>query len=100
MSNRDVADDSTDLETLDIELYEDRAGVWFCLVKPGHACVEQQLETVERKFGRVDGYKQVIEQLIPEPEREMPPPVIGTLTHKDGEIVEINFDISEFLEER
>ena len=90
--------DSESTETLEITAHID-SQTWFCLVDDDRVLHEHILE-IEEQFGRADEERRVISELVPESEREESAPVIGTVEHADGELLNINIDLSDWYDDQ
>lgn len=83
-------------ETSNIRAYLDRDGVWFCLVDTDDVRVHDHLEQIEMRLSRADEDDRIPGILVPEPEREEAAPVVGTVEHIDGEVIDITIDLSDW----
>jgi hypothetical protein len=81
-------------ETLEITAHID-SQTWFCTVDDDRLMCDHIVE-IEEKFGRADEEQRVISELILESEREEPAPVVGTVRHAEGELLDINIDLSDW----
>ncbi len=90
-SHTDITN-SEKTETLAITAHVD-SQTWFCTVGDDRLMCDHIVE-IEEKFGRADQKQRVISELIPESEREEPAPVVGTVEHIEGELLNIDIDLS------
>ena len=81
-------------ETANITLHIDEV-TWFCLIDEDDIRLHEKLEDIEVRLYSEADMERVAENLVPEHEREKPAPVIGTVEHRDGKILDIEFDLSE-----
>lgn len=88
--------DSESTETLEITAHID-SQTWFCLVNDDRVLHDHILE-IEEAFGRADEERQVISELVPESNREGSAPVVGTVEHTDGELVNINIELPDWCD--
>ncbi len=88
--------DSESTETLDITAHLD-SQTWFCLVDDDRVLHDHILE-IEEAFGRADEERRVISELVPESNREDSAPVVGTVEHTDGELVDTNIELPDWCD--
>ena len=81
-------------ETLEITAHVD-SQTWFCTVDDDRL-MSDHIVAIEEEFARADEEQRVISELIPESEREEPAPVVGTVRHAEGELLDINIDLSDW----
>lgn len=73
-----------------------RDGLYFCSVDTDDVRVWENIEDIEQKFYDKDEEYRVTDSLLPEQIRDAPAPVIGTVVHTQGEIVDITIDLSDW----
>lgn len=96
---QEETDSHRDTETSDITAHID-AQTWFCSVDTDDVRImDNYILQIEEKFARADEERRIISQLVPESEREEPAPVVGTVEHADGELLDINFDLSNWYDD-
>ena len=73
-----------------------RDGMYFCSVDTDDVRVWENIEDIEQKFYNEDEGHRVTDSLFPEQIRDASAPVIGTVVHTQGEIVDIQIDLSDW----
>lgn len=81
-------------ETLAITAHVD-SQTWFCTVGDDRLMCDHIVE-IEEKFGREDEEQCVISELTSESEREESAPVVGTVRHTEGKLLNIDIDLSDW----
>jgi len=98
-TSEDPTSESSNEETLDIRVHLGRDGVWFCLVDTDEGPPPVDLEQIELRLSQADEENRIPDTLVRELEREEPAPVVGTVTHVDGEILDTSFDLQNWYPE-
>lgn len=83
-------------EKSDIRVHLSRDGLYFCTVDTDDVRIWDQIETIEAEFYHEDDAHRVTDSLLPEQFRGAPAPVVGTVEHTHGDIMNITFDLSEW----
>jgi len=96
-NNPDETDAEENTETLDITAHID-AQTWFCAVDDD-LIMDDYIVQIEEEFAKADEDRRVISELVPESKREEPAPVVGTVEHAEGELIDITLDLSDWYDE-
>jgi hypothetical protein len=84
------------IEKVKIRAHIARDGFFFCSVDTEDVRLWEEIEKIETKVYVEDDDERVEDSITPEPTRDSPAPVVGTVEHTCGEIHDIEVDLSEW----